>query len=538
MAPAVELFRDALRCGDTSVRLLVPTATLEQHLQNQFAREGFIFRRNLIQTLSSFIQPWTADLPQVSPATLYLIVEEAARRVNRPEFARVVQLPGFCGALAGTMAGFSSAGCDAALLSRHLPDTPLGPAFLAVYREVDRELTRRGMFLRARRLERAAERIAELGTPGIGTIWFEGFHALPDPELKVVEALRRQATVTIAATSTSNHPALQLVRAPNIEREVEEIARRILEQTAAGRPFREIAIIVRAADSYVPLLRSTLERFGIPASFYFDEPLEEHATIRYLTGAVDAILGGWDHAATLAVLRLAPRHADSNAMDRFDFAVRAQIPNAGLDTLRALGATPQLDRLVPLEALRMLSQTPRQWAERLRGLRNLFRPSTLAAPDRTMARILRSQAEALDCFDRALDETARVLEPAAPIPFEGFWRALKAILRLQPLRIPDQRRNVVHVLSAPEARQWSVPVVFVCGMVEKQFPQVHRQDPFFSDAARSYLNTAGIRVRTAAEFEREERALFDTVISRATILTTLSYPEFDARGDRNLRSLF
>jgi putative RecB family exonuclease len=75
-------------------------------------------------------------------------------------------------------------------------------------------------------------------------------------------------------------------------------------------------------------------------------------------------------------------------------------------------------------------------------------------------------------------------------------------------------------------------------MVEKQFPRFHPQDPFFPDAARSRLNAAGIRVRTAAEFEREERALFDSAVSRATLLVTLSYPEFDARGDRNLPSLY
>ena len=119
-----------------------------------------------------------------------------------------------------------------------------------------------------------------------------------------------------------------------------------------------------------------------------------------------------------------------------------------------------------------------------------------------------------------------------------FWRAVKSVLRLNPLRLEDGRRNVVHVLSAHEARQWVLPVVFVCGMVEKQFPQFHRQDPFFPDAARCRLNAAGIRVRTAAEFEREERSLFDSAITRATLLVTLSYPEFDARGERNLPSLY
>src|SRR5689334_15912907 len=112
MPQALDEFRDALRSANHSVRLLVPTATLEQHLQNQLAREGFVFRRSLIQTLSRFIQPWAADLPKVPEATLYLIVENAARRVNRAEFARVVQLPGFCAALARTISEFSSAGCD------------------------------------------------------------------------------------------------------------------------------------------------------------------------------------------------------------------------------------------------------------------------------------------------------------------------------------------------------------------------------------------------------------------------------------------
>jgi ATP-dependent helicase/DNAse subunit B len=97
---------------------------------------------------------------------------------------------------------------------------------------------------------------------------------------------------------------------------------------------------------------------------------------------------------------------------------------------------------------------------------------------------------------------------------------------------------VVQVLSAEEARQWVLPVVFVCGMVEKQFPRFHTQDPFFPDAVRCRLNAAGIRVRTAAEFEREERGLFESAVSRATMLTTLSYPVFDARGERTLPSLY
>src|SRR5262245_24895225 len=82
--------REALRSRNEGVRLLVPIATLAQHLQNQLAREGFVFRPSLIQTLSRFIEPWVAEMREASDAVLYLIVEEAARRANRPEFADVV----------------------------------------------------------------------------------------------------------------------------------------------------------------------------------------------------------------------------------------------------------------------------------------------------------------------------------------------------------------------------------------------------------------------------------------------------------------
>jgi putative RecB family exonuclease len=560
----LDRLRDALRAGKDGVRLLVPTATLAQHLQNQVAREGFVFHRNLIQTLSGFVENWAGDYPEAPRAVIYLMVEEAARRAGREEFARVAGMPGFYAKLAETIEEFSSAGCDSARLARHLPDAPLAEAFLAVYREVDRLLAERGLSLRGRRLERAAERIEQLGAGGIGAIWLDGFYALPDPELRVIGALGRHSDLTLAfhqmdprLAAMGFHeeplarvrpaPAMALERAPVIEREADEIARRILEQASAGRPFREMGIIVRATDIYGPLLRSTLERFGIPARFYFEARLEEHAAIRFLSAAVDAMLGGWDHQGTLAVLRLAPRFADSSAMDRFDFAVREQTPNAGLGALKALAEGPgsdalahKIDALGGIEEWRRFALTPKDWAARLRLLRNLFRPARpeLDHGARYQSQLWRSQAAALDLFDKALDEAALALDPRQEMPLEVFWRAVRAVLRLNPLRIEDGRRNVVHVVGADEARQWVLPVVFVCGMVEKQFPRFHAPDPFFPDGARARLNAAGIGVRTAAEWEREERALFHSAITRATLLVTLSYPQADARGERNLRSIF
>ena len=563
----VEEFAGALRNHNDAVRLLVPTATLAQHLQNRIARDGFVFRRNLIQTLSGFINEW-AERPQAPDSVLYLMVEQAVARVNRPEFRRVAELPGFCAALARAIGEFSSAGCDSSRLAEHLPDAPLAAAFLAVYREVDRLLERRGLALRGQRLPQAAARVHQQGLGKIKTIWLDGFHVLPDPELAVIEAIAQHAEVTLTLSDSDageavrsrlwgmgfeeerapgmpSQPELRLVRAPAIEREVDEIGRRILEQVASGRAFREIGIIVRAAETYVPILRATLERFGIPARFYFDSDLERHPAVRFLTAAVDAMLGGWDHAATLGVLRLAPRFADSPPLDRFDFAVREQLPGSGLGELKGLAGemeTPLshlIDSLANLEEWRSFEMPPGDWAARFGTLRNLFRfARPLENIDHETALRARSDAAALDHFEKAVDDTVLAFDPRQAIGLAAFWGAVKSAIRLTPLRLEDGRRNLVHVLSAHEARQWVLPAVFVCGMVEKQFPQVHSQDPFFPQTARAALVAAGIRVRTAEEFEREERALFDSAVTRGTAVVTLSYPESDARGERNLRSSY
>jgi ATP-dependent helicase/DNAse subunit B len=564
----LDRFRDALRRRDSGVRLLTPTATMAQHLQNQMAREGFVFQPGLIQTLSRFMDSFAADMPPVSEPLLYLIVEEAARRVNRPEFAQVAGLAGFCVALTRTIEEFSSAGCNPERLAERLARlpgrAPLGEAFLSVYLEVERELRRRGVATRSQRLANAAERMASGKIPGVHTVWMDGFYALPDPELAVIRAMCRYADVTLtlpAAEITEPtrecllgmgfveevcawqraQPRIELCEAPSIEREADEIARRILEQATAGRPFRDMGVILRSPELYQPILRATLDRFGIPARFYFDADLLNHPLARYLVGIVDALIGGWDHAKTLAAIRLAPKVAS----DGFDFAVRERMRNGdhGLASLIDLATgTPAeilglLQSFEKLEAWLALSIAPSEWAARLKDLRELFAPGPLEPGSHETAAIVRSQATVLEVFEGAMDEAAVVLG-GRPVKLEKFWDTAKSVLRLTPLRIDDGRRNVVHVLGAHEARQWQLPIVFVCGLVEKQFPKFHTPDPFFPEAARAQLKQAGIRVRTAVDFEAEERFLFDWSVKRATELLTLSYPQFDARGQRNLRSLY
>ena len=179
-------------------------------------------------------------------------------------------------------------------------------------------------------------------------------------------------------------------------------------------------------------------------------------------------------------------------------------------------------------------------------------PGTLADDVQKLEQPVESNAEAKHEYEQALedygnassafDRTRRTkeLQAVASSLEEGRYHmtAAEAILRLSPLRIADHRRNVTHVLSAREARQWELPVIFICGLAEQQFPKRHSQDPLFPDAARQKLAQSGIRVRTAEELEREERFLFELARTRATSKLTLSYAEADTRGVRNMPSQF
>ena len=80
----LEQLRAALRRKDDGVRLLVPTATMAQHFQNELAREGFVFSPSLIQTIHRYIEPWVGDLPEASSGRASCRLPDRSNQVNCP----------------------------------------------------------------------------------------------------------------------------------------------------------------------------------------------------------------------------------------------------------------------------------------------------------------------------------------------------------------------------------------------------------------------------------------------------------------------
>lgn len=557
--------------GGADFRLVVPTATMASHLRNQLAREALPLRPGGICTFSHFIDEWVADIPEMTALELELLVGQALAENCPPEFAASASKKGFRRMAAALIDEFSSAGYESRHVARALgstPDAPLAPAFLRLYEDVEKRISRQLAVPRHRRLRRAADDIRSGGLGRVRRVFFDGFFSFGDPELNVIQAVCSRADVTVALprwpgslaarqalaamrfetleldSAAHRFPVRRVVAVPGVDREAAEIARRILDHVEAGLQFREIGIVLRSREPYVPVLRAALERHGIPARFYFAEPLAQHAVVRYLAGAVEAMLGGWKHEDLLALLKMtASGFGGTAACDAFDFAVRENLPGRGLAPLRGLSGSPRLgallDRLGALECWTALRLPASEWAERVRGLDCLLQAPVLSdGVSHETAALWRARARALAAFHDAAAEAANAYPPGHVLAFQEYWDAFSTVLELRGLHVPDNRRNVVHVMDVYEARQWELPVVFVCGLIEKQFPRYSSADPVFPDATRSRLAAAGIRVATAASARDEEEFLFEVAATRAISEIVFTYPEHDEKGDPNIPSFF
>lgn len=463
--------REALGVNPAGVCLLVPTATMAEHVRNSLAREGFLLRSDSVSTLGGFLERYSGGVREAPPGGLPVVVEEVLREE---------EITGFRNPLAAVIDELSSQG---------VPATAVSPTIGRVYAAAEARLGERGMALRGKRIPLQAKELARKGRGRFQTIFLDGFFTFTGPELEVLEVLQPQivtlpdwagargARARLVAAGYQEErcnplrkkPVTKILVASTPQREAEEIARRILEETAKGRRFREIGAIVRGREG-AALLTATFERFGIPARSYFPQPLSSDVSVRYVVSQIEAMRSGWEEENVLRMARLG----------RFDWPLPVD-----------------LERFRHLEEWRHQTRAASEWAALLGVLESPF-------------------------FD------------AKTCTFEVFWRDFRVFLEHTNRFPEDRRRDVVQVMDVYEARQWELPVVFVSGVIEGEFPRYWSEDPMLPDRERVALQRLGYWVRTTADRQEEEEFLISLAMSRATDFLFLSYSRFNAKGDERL----
>jgi ATP-dependent helicase/DNAse subunit B len=479
---------------------------MAEHLRNEFARASLPVRPNRVLTLAKFLEPFT-PLEETPETLLHLLIAQT----DLSTFGSAAEYPGLRRSVAAAI----------------VQGTGLPPDLARIAWVVNDKLALRNRALREKRLASARPIVTN-------PIFVDGFFTLSPAELDILENLAAQTDVTVTlpdwpgssaardrllrANFTEHrlerklrNPACRILAAPSLEQEVEQIALRILEHSSRGREFREMGVLLRVREPYASALETTFARFGIPARFHFPDILAAHPAIQYLTGIVRALLTGWNNADLLTLLRMpvSGRGATPDG-DRLDFDMREG---------KAFSRPPDFRALDPWRKDRL---SPADWSARLKTLRSLLPlPEITDQTDRDQLQIWRSTAAALDAFDEVLNIVALALEDTK-LTLAKFWPRVETAVSIEKLRVPDRRRNVVNVLDVYEARQWELPIAFVCGLNERHFPQHHRDDPLLAQPDR----------------RDEERFLFDLATTRATEETILSYARFNEKGEPQLRSFF
>ncbi len=557
----LQRLEQALRSGRSEKVLLVtPTASMARHLTHQLARLGLAAPGSLILPIGRFMERLTPNAEEPSATLDSWLHEEAVVQGGGAAFGELSRSPGLLKRVQSVIEELQAAGCtpkQAEQQARIAHQRGLA----AAYQTYQRFLDAHGLVSAAQRRVLAAEQAALTGVAGIDEIYFDGFWDYSPVERDLIRSLRNRGhKVVVTATPQAAQQFYDWPReelpgrsrtaagrtvfaAPSVDQEVEEIARRIL---ASNRPWREIGVITRTPEVYRPAIEAVFTRFGIPFRMRSGRDLASHPAAAFLTEVLEAIGAGLPGAAVLEALRRPAFSLGQSAQfDRWDFELQERLPGEGMEFL--LEGAPNTVR----EALEPLTKTqiwpkrraaPQDWATDLRSL-----SSALLARPKVSDRLAAAEMLELRTWGRAVAGVARAADEAADLfrfrnraecSFAEFISAFQRALATATLLPGDERRDVVNVLPVFEARQWELPMVFVCGMVEGQFPQDPAEDLFFSEADRKRMAKAGFALRTREERMESERQLFEIAETRASQELVLSYPEADSMGAPLLRSFF
>jgi RecB family exonuclease len=353
-------------------------------------------------------------------------------------------------------------------------------------------------------------------------------------------------------------PDVRIISAPGEAREAREDVRELVglldERDGA---LQDVAVLARTLDRYSELFREEFENLGARPYLGSPPPLSRSRAGRSLVKLCEAVVSDFARVELMEFLNLADldaRVADADGgrapvADWNKATILAGI-TAGSDswTERLTALRDRLERgddssrftaahghlLDSIEQLLLLAESiiaPLSGAPARAGvnyfvdlLTRVFRDVT--APSKERELVL-----------RAAGTTRALSEIAGEVTFSYFVELLRTTLEESGTRDERFGTGGPTVLNLMTARGLRFPTVVVPGLVEKEFPSTHRQDPVLLDSERERLNaargndpTGSLPIRSANV--DEERLLYHLAVASAENALLLSFPRLDPANAR------
>lgn len=339
--------------------------------------------------------------------------------------------------------------------------------------------------------------------------------------------------------------AVTLMLAAGPRGQAELVAAEILELARSGQSLDDIAIVCRSLGSDMDAMAATLRDFGVPYELTSPVPLKNTTVGRAALAVIDFISAGGGRSLMVTFLKNVPALAPVDKVDELDRQARTMGKTDAADLLQ-LWKKIGKGRLQPeLERLRAAAgKNTGDLAKELCAVIGAAVRAGVADTDSfddTANDLLACQclqtvcAEAVEAdavAEKSITGISRKPRNAAALLRRGIAAA--------GFRLPAAvRRGCVRLLDPHRVLNQRFDIVFICGLLEKQFPNLGRENAFFSDADRRLLRERhGVELKTRETRLAEERFLFHRTLSRARRRVYLCHPYCDQEGKPTIPSLF
>ncbi len=509
-------------------------------------------------------------------------------------FAAIADRPGLGTALRDAVMSLKEAGYDPDSLSAaaklaHLPDLSKSGKIVAltkIWRAYERELDDGGWIDDADMMSAAADRIRDEPALVPTPLTVYGFYDLNSLQRRLVAVCIGASEVTVFfpyldtedwtyARPTLDwflslgfeHSALPeedgrdvplpaetlIISAPGEAREAREDVRTLaIELDGREEQFQNVAILTRTPSRYSELFTEELGLLGADPYIETPRPLARTRPgmgLVRLIGAMESDYARTEIIEFLNVADLDPKHAvfEGDSAPVGDWAKAAAL--AGITA----GAVTWPRKLASLLSRVETAPPGSRFGGRhthicgaIRSLLALLKallPELEAVPQRaTVERYATVFSTLLTVWTRETPERVFVLAVidglkalssiAGTITLARFGELVRTTLAEPGPRSERFGQGGPTVLNLMSARGLPYPIVVVPGLVEKQFPLGHRQDPILLDRERLKLNAARRNdplylLPIKGEGIDEEKLLFRLAVSAATDALILSYPRLD-----------
>lgn len=360
-------------------------------------------------------------------------------------------------------------------------------------------------------------------------------------------------------------PSCRLITVSGANDEIDVVAKEILALVQERQiPFHDVGVVGRTLTGYEDVLPRVFSAHGIPFQATLRRPLSQYPFSQILLRLLGLRLPDSDRNATFDVLH-------SPFVNWRTFCPDLATPRPGVweRLSREVGIEQgprERERLVRFfETGVPMPQKRRQGEDTIPGeeARNLWhvldRLTRLldAFPEEAgwevfvdqamelMTCVLLSpssdnpQLEVYQAVRECFAEIRALTDVSGPVRYAEFHSALTRFMEERLVRNPSQAENGVRVVDAMAARGLSFHYLFVIGLTDHVFPRHIREDGFFRDSARRFLDVhLGFKIQEKTGGYDEEKLLFYLLLHAAREGVTLVAQRSDEEGRTTIPSWY